>query len=50
MEAEIAGFPFSIHFVLGKMNMRKERLELSRFAPYASETYAYTNSATSAGF
>ena len=28
--------------------MRKERLELSRLAPYASETYAYTNSATSA--
>ena len=28
--------------------VRKERLELSRVAPYASETYAYTNSATSA--
>ena len=28
--------------------MRKERFELSRLSPYASETYAYTNSATSA--
>ena len=28
--------------------VRKERFELSRVSPYASETYAYTNSATSA--
>ncbi len=28
----------------------EERVELSRLSPYASETYAYTNSATRAIF
>ena len=36
------------HFKSLNVLMRREGLEPSRVSPYASETYAYTNSATSA--